>query len=128
MSASHDRIYVLLSRDQLERAARTGQYVPDDFAVEGFLHASPPDQLERVANKFYRGVVDLRLLHIDPSRVTAEIRWEPAAGGLYPHLYGPLNMDAVVQTTTVPRDADGQLLPEDEVKRIFSPNFLPDKA
>jgi uncharacterized protein (DUF952 family) len=40
--------------------------------------------------------------------VTAEIRWEPATGGLYPHIYGPLNMNAVEKTTVVSRGENGE--------------------
>ena len=41
----------------------------------------------------------MKVLRIDPHLVRAEIRWEPAAGSLYPHIYRPLNLDAVVEVT-----------------------------
>ena len=118
MTDAADFIYVLLSQAQLDVAHDSGTYVPSDFESEGFVHASPREQLSRVANKFYREVSELRLLEIDPRRVKAEVRWEPAAGGLYPHIYGPLNLSAVVRIVAVPRDAEGKWLPEQALSEI----------
>ncbi len=105
-------IYVLISAADWERVQQQGEYRPASLAAEGFIHASPRGQLGRVANKFYRDVAELRLLHIDPTRVLSEIRSEPAKGGLYPHIYGPLNADAVLRVTPVARAADGTLTPD----------------
>jgi uncharacterized protein (DUF952 family) len=110
-STADPHIYVFISGDDFARSNETGFYRPTSLASEGFVHASPRDQLHRVANKFYTATRDLRLMHIDPALVAAEIRWEPATGGLYPHIYGPLNMSAVVQTTEIQREADGTLTP-----------------
>ncbi len=107
-----ERIYVFISAEDWERVQQQGEYGPPSLAKEGFIHASPRGQLDRVANKFYRHVADVRLLHIEPARVRSEIRWENATGGLYPHIYGPLNADAVVRVTPVERAADGTLTPE----------------
>ena len=112
MTSADDRIYILIAADDLEIARRAGTYRAASLAVEGFIHASLRNQLARVANKYYSTASDLRLMHIDPARVAAEIRWEPAAGSMYPHIYGPLNMDAVVKTTAVARGENGELIPE----------------
>jgi uncharacterized protein (DUF952 family) len=63
----------------------------------GFIHCSRREQVELVANAVYRGHRDLILLVIDPEKVRAEIREENLDGGLdlFPHIYGPLNTDAV---------------------------------
>ena len=66
----------------------------------GFIHASYADQLERTHQRFYADVSDLRLLVIDPTRLAAHgiaVRPEaaPGRGELFPHLYGPLPLDAV---------------------------------
>jgi uncharacterized protein (DUF952 family) len=112
MTATDDRIYILIAADELAIAQQTGFYRAASMAGEGFIHASPRNQLARVANKYYAAATDLRLLHVDPARVAAEIRWEPAAGSLYPHIYAPLNMDAVVKTTVVARAENGDWNPE----------------
>ena len=83
------------------------------LAEEGFIHCSHAHQVVRVADAIYRGTRGLVLLVIDPAAVRAEIREEalgrvgPGSGGgadarlagageRFPHIYGPLNTDAVV--------------------------------
>ena len=69
------------------------------LAEEGFIHSSHAHQVTRVADAIYRGTHGLVLLVIDPGAVRAEIR-EEALGGSgerFPHIYGPLNVDAVVE-------------------------------
>jgi len=66
----------------------------------GFIHASYAHQLEGTHQRFYADVSDLRLLVIDPTRLVAHgiaVRPEaaPGSGELFPHLYGPLPLDAV---------------------------------
>ena len=69
------------------------------LAEQGYIHASTAEQVAGVASAYYRGVPDLLLLVIDPARVIPEIRYEPVPGQdqPYPHIYGPLNTDAVVE-------------------------------
>jgi uncharacterized protein (DUF952 family) len=76
-----------------------GAYAADSLAGEGFIHCSRPSQVIRVANSLFQGQPDLVLLVIDPRRLTAELRWEPgsgAAGEAFPHVYGPIDLGAVV--------------------------------
>lgn len=80
-------------------ARQTGSYEPPTLETEGFIHLSRPEQVHLPANALYSDTPDLVLLWIDPTRVTAEIRDEPpvpGAGMTFPHLYGPLNVEAVV--------------------------------
>jgi uncharacterized protein (DUF952 family) len=104
-------IVVGASRQLWDAAQETGQYVPADFDAEGFIHASTPQQLAAVAEKHYRGRSDLVLLYISTERVRAEIRYEGRPGGeQYPHIYGPLNVDAVVRTLELRPAADGSYI------------------
>lgn len=64
----------------------------------------------RVANAYYKGQDGLVILVIDPERLAAELRWEPGtdkADELFPHIYGALNLDAVLRVVEFPRAADG---------------------
>jgi glutathione S-transferase len=92
--------------DGLYRRSTLGR----SLAEEGFIHCSHRHQVEEVANAFYRGHRRLLLLVIDPSKVTAEIRDEPAGEGTerFPHIYGPLNRDAVVEVRSVRAGDDGR--------------------
>jgi uncharacterized protein (DUF952 family) len=105
----NEHIYVLMPVADYEACLASGVYQPKTIEEVGFIHASPADQLTRVANKYYLDQKDVRLLHIDPKLVHPEIRWEAATGGLYPHIYGPLNLDAVVRITRVFKDSDGKI-------------------
>jgi uncharacterized protein (DUF952 family) len=87
--------------------------VADSLATEGFIHFSGElEILPTVANRFYASIPgDYVVLVVDPARLNAEVRWEPSGGHLFPHLYGPLNLDAVTQILPFPRDEDGNFLP-----------------
>jgi uncharacterized protein (DUF952 family) len=100
-------IYLLVSLHDYVKAVEAGEYAPPSLATEKFIHASPADQLTRVANKYYRGVRDVHLLYVDPQRIRVPVRWEPATGGLYPHIYGPLNLDAIVYLKRIVPSVDG---------------------
>ena len=75
--------------------------------MEGFIHLSRPDQILKVANAFYRGLTDAILLWIDPARLNAELRWETVDADVFPHLYGPLNLEAVVAVSDLQPDSAG---------------------
>jgi uncharacterized protein (DUF952 family) len=99
----------LLARDR-------GEHRPESLDTVGFVHLSAPDQVHLPANRLYRGRTDLVLLHIDPSRLTAPLRWEPGVptdpeSMVFPHLYGPLPLDAVTSVTTYSPTADGSFPP-----------------
>jgi uncharacterized protein (DUF952 family) len=100
----------ITTREQWERAKSTGAYRGDTLDSEGFIHCSTPAQVIPVANAFFRGQSGLVLLCIDSAKVQTEIRYEaPEPGGeeAYPHIYGPLNADAVVRVLAFEPGADG---------------------
>jgi uncharacterized protein (DUF952 family) len=71
---------------------------------EGFIHCSrDEDQAGRILRAFYADVDDLVLLVIDTDRLDAPVRYEPADGDVFPHLYGPLPLDAVKDVRPLPR-------------------------
>lgn len=92
-----------------EDALATGSYQADTLATEGFIHCSTPAQVIEVANARFRGQSGLVLLRIEESRLQAEIRYEDCynTGQRFPHLYGPLNLDAVTHVVAFPPEADG---------------------
>lgn len=91
---------------------------PPSLAAEGFIHASEDEaQVVGVANRLYANAGGLAALVIDESRVRAEIKREAASNGeRYPHIYGPLDRDAVVGVRRLRRGGDGSFVgfdPED---------------
>ena len=102
-------IFHITSREAWERAKPTGAYRPDAFAAEGFIHCSTREQVVRVADARFRGQSGLVLLCIDTAKVAAEIVYENLEGGpeLFPHIYGQLNVQAVVEVLEFEPGADG---------------------
>jgi uncharacterized protein (DUF952 family) len=97
-------IYHIAAAADWEQAQRAEQYTTSTrgrtLAEEGFIHASTAAQVPVVAAAYYRDAPDLVLLVIDPERVGSPIRYErvPGQPDPYPHIYGPLNLDAVLET------------------------------
>ncbi len=78
-------------------AKSSGSYEAESLHSEGFIHLSTKEQVSGVLERYYRHVSNLILLHIDPAKLTHELKYEVATNNeLFPHLYGPLNRDAVV--------------------------------
>lgn len=96
-------------RSDWEAAQPAGEYRADSLKLQGFIHCSTPEQVVEVANGLYRGQTGLVLLVIDPARLRHEVRYEDCydTGLLFPHLYGPLNLEAVVAVVDFPPQSDG---------------------
>jgi uncharacterized protein (DUF952 family) len=94
-------------------ALASGRYLPSDYRRDGFVHCSDPDQVVRVANQRFRGVGNLVLLYIDPSRLSARVYYENAEGDeeLFPHVYGPIEVAAVSRWVPFREGPDGFELP-----------------
>lgn len=76
------------------------QYEHASLESEGFIHCSFDHQLDGVIERYYRGVDKLILLEIDSEKLTSEFVTEPSTGGeIYPHIYGPINREAIVSVT-----------------------------
>jgi uncharacterized protein (DUF952 family)/GNAT superfamily N-acetyltransferase len=107
----------LLSRKSWIEAQEVGQLIAPSVAIEGFAHCSTEHQMVEVANKYYRGTRDMVLLNIDPDKLTSPLKFEPPAHldgspalphePLFPHIYGPINLDAVSEVIDFPCNEEG---------------------
>jgi glutathione S-transferase len=111
-----DRLYHLALEAEWEEAVRRGgpyrrSTLGRSLDEQGFIHCSLPHQAQTVADSFYRDRDDVVLLVIDARRVGAEVRVEPVgdSGDRFPHIYGPLPLEAVERADPVPLDARGRL-------------------
>jgi uncharacterized protein (DUF952 family) len=110
-------IYHVALQREWEAAEPEGRYavssVGRSLADEGFIHASHRHQVDGVLERFYGEVTEpLVLLHIEPAGLGCEVIEEAPAGATerFPHIYGPIPVDAVVAVTPVrraPTAADG---------------------
>ena len=102
------RIYHITTAADWQAALAAGAYTADTLAGEGFIHLSTGAQVIGTANRFFRGRPGLVLLAVDPARLLAELRYEESEPGQrFPHLYGPLNLDAVVAVAPLDPAPDG---------------------
>ncbi len=99
----------ITTRADWEGAQALGDYRLDTLTTEGFIHCSTPEQVLGPANEFYKGQADLVLLVIDPARLLADLVYEDSydSGTAFPHIYGPLNLDAVTRVIPFPPLSDG---------------------
>ncbi|OBB90659.1 glutathione S-transferase [Mycobacterium sp. 852002-40037_SCH5390672] len=116
MTLAPDLLVHLCGTQQWAQARRRGGIHPDAAGGGDFIHLSTPEQVHLPANRLYRGRRDLVLLHIDPARLAAPVRWEPGVptdpeSMLFPHLYGVLPVAAVVGVTAYPPADDGSFPP-----------------
>jgi uncharacterized protein (DUF952 family) len=96
----------ITSLAQWADAQAHGAYTADSLSTEGFIHCSDPHQVTWVAQQRFRGRTDLVVLHIDSSKVNAEVRYENLEGGTqpFPHVYGPIPCSAVIDVTPLTFD------------------------
>jgi len=114
----------IVKRSEWMDAVERSSYAPASLRVEGFIHCSTLAQVVGTANRFYRGQKGLVVLCIEESRLRAELQYEAptmlqgeSTGELFPHVYGELNVDAVVRVVEFPCEADGSFLLPDGLRR-----------
>jgi uncharacterized protein (DUF952 family) len=96
-------IYHIAAASDWRRAQDAGEYristAGRTLEEEGFIHCSQASQVGPVASRFSAGRSGLVLLTIDTERLRSEVRYEapPESDELFPHIYGPLNTDAVIR-------------------------------
>jgi uncharacterized protein (DUF952 family) len=86
-----------------EQAKPTGEYRAASLETQGYIHLSTTKQWPGTLERLYKGQVGLVLLRIDVNKLKFQVRFETADGDEYPHLYGALNVDAVVDVSVVPK-------------------------
>ena len=98
----------ILSRSDWAHAQVVGTYHAASIDSEGFIHFSTAAQVQQTANNYYQGHDDLVVLVIDTDKIQHELKWELASNGQkFPHVYGDLNLDAVMRVVDLPMQPDG---------------------
>ncbi len=98
----------ILARSDWAHAQAVGTYHAASIDSEGFIHFSTAAQVQQTANNYYQGHADLVVLVIDTDKITHELKWELATNGQhFPHVYGDLNLDAVMRVVDLPMQPDG---------------------
>jgi uncharacterized protein (DUF952 family) len=119
-------IYHLTTRKEWKFALATGDYRTKDLEREGFIHCSTQSQLLPVAMQFFPNRRKISILAIEPTLLTSQLKWEKSdepppgvpAGEKFPHVYGPINIDAVQKVLDMERDADDMFVLPDNLQPV----------
>ena len=115
-------IFHITSSDAWADAQQRGDYRAESLETEGFIHCSTHSQVLPVAENYYKGQSGLILIVIESTLLSSALKWEPPSGGtpplgvpegdLFPHIYGPINLNAVVKILDLETDSrDKFILP-----------------
>jgi len=107
-------IYKICPETLWREAERAGAFLgaPVD-AADGFIHFSTAAQAAETAAKHFAGQAGLVLVAVDEAALGEALRYEVSRGGaLFPHLYGPLPLEAVRWVRPLPLGPDGHVFPE----------------
>lgn len=112
----------ITSREAWEAARVAGEYRAESLDLQGFIHCSTPGQVMEVANNLHSGQTGLVLLVVDPARLRHELRYEDCydTGLQFPHIYGPLNLDAVIRLVDFPPQTDGTFALPPELQELLT--------
>ena len=97
------KILHITKKDTWAKAQQEGIYQADTLKSDGYIHCCQPDQLKGVLEKWFDGAEDLISLELDTDKVEAKIVYENLEEGeaLFPHIYGPINLDAITRIITL---------------------------
>lgn len=101
-------LFHITTHKQWEQASALGTYRAPSLDTEGFIHLSTAAQWRKTAARFFEGQQHLVLLELDPTGL--DVRFEPADGDHFPHLYGALPSSAVLRTTPFSVSAMGEVV------------------
>jgi uncharacterized protein (DUF952 family) len=96
-------IYHITTKNDWEAAQERGSYIAPSLATEGFIHCSEEQQVKGVLERYYKGKTNLVKLVIDTSELQPQLKYElaPSVNQNFPHIYGPINLDAIVATEII---------------------------
>jgi uncharacterized protein (DUF952 family) len=103
------RIFKICSASAWRDAERQGVYPGSaDDVRDGFIHFSTLSQLAETARKHFFGLTGLFVIEVDVDALGEALRWEPSRNDeLFPHLYGELDMGAVIAVRDLHARSDG---------------------
>ena len=97
-------IFHVTDKESWDKAMLNDSYINPSLELEGFIHMSTQNQVAGVLGRYFKNRTNLLLLHVDEQLVKAEIRYElsPSLQEEFPHIYGAINLDAVVNVESIP--------------------------
>lgn len=92
-------IYHFTTRHEWESYLGSGQHVSPSLFDEGFIHCCTSEQVPAIIRHYFSGRTDAMILEIDPRALRSQLvyEWSTKLEQTFPHIYGPINTDAVIQ-------------------------------
>ncbi|HKB44948.1 MAG TPA: DUF952 domain-containing protein [Chitinophagaceae bacterium] len=92
-------IYHVTTAEEWNTAQQKGFYESASLTIEGFIHCSLDNQVAAVLERYFAGKKDLVKLVIDTDKLVSSyvFDWSPSTADTFPHVYGPINLDAVIK-------------------------------
>ncbi|MCB0777426.1 MAG: DUF952 domain-containing protein [Chitinophagaceae bacterium] len=96
-------IYHITTRAEWTDAKEKGEYIHPSLDAEGFIHCSQEHQVAGVLERYFSGKTDLVKLVIDTDKLNSRLvfDWSKSTADTFPHIYGPINTDAVIDVVTL---------------------------
>jgi uncharacterized protein (DUF952 family) len=77
-------------------------YEAESLKIEGFIHCSTKEQVAGVLERYFKGLSEILLLHLEVEKLRAGLKYEVATGGeLFPHIFGTINKDAIIEVEQI---------------------------
>lgn len=107
---SRELIYHITTEDEWEEAREDGEYTSPSLESEGFIHCSTHSQVLESADNFFPHREELKVLEVDPSKLSNLVRYEDVygEGQTFPHVFGEINLEAVRRVLTIERNSNGK--------------------
>jgi uncharacterized protein (DUF952 family) len=92
-------IYHISTQPEWDAALQAGSYTTPSLQDEGFIHCCEKQQINGVLGRYFKGKTGLVFLSIDTEKLQSRLvyEWSPAGQDTFPHIYGPINTDAVIK-------------------------------
>jgi uncharacterized protein (DUF952 family) len=96
-------IYHITTKAEWDKAVDKGSYETPSLIEEGFIHCSHENQIAGVLERYFAGKKDLVKLVIDTDKLNSKyvFEWSPSVQDTFPHVYGAINTDAVIEVVTI---------------------------
>lgn len=100
-------IYHIVSQSDWMSAKTAGVYEPESLKIEGFVHCCTAESFTHIANFYFAGREGFVVLEIDESILRADVRWQEVGAHKFPHIYGPIHLEAVKREAPLEMGSDG---------------------
>ena len=113
-------VYKIVAADLWQAAEVSGVFAGAGIDLnDGFIHLSTGPQARRTAKLYFEGQANLMLVAADGPSLGEALKYEPSRDGdLFPHLYGPLPLAAVLSVRPLPVGPDGNHVFPEDVDRL----------